>query len=322
MTFSIIIPTCNRGAILTQAVKSVLDQTFSDFEVVILDDGSTDDTQNRLRPFLSDSRIHYLLRPNAGVAAARNTGVAASSGTFISFLDSDDLWKPHKLELESTFLRGHPTVDALFSDLEKYDGDDHIASFMRATPVFSHFLSQTPFPDGIEITNRQMFLCLLREVPVKPTSLTITRRAFEKTGGFNEAFRRSSDWEFLLRLARHAHFGYLDTPLAVLRISSDSLHRHNYLLGQLASLRLLSLIRRTLTDDREAMAAVNFGIADVYKYIGWHYIERQDRFAAVLNYVRGAIDTRQADLLLRALGVYMPHRLRDTFKRAGANTVT
>src|SRR5262249_45705893 len=158
------------------------------------------------------------------VSAARNLGVRHSRGELLAFLDSDDLWRPGKLACEVDFLSRHPEVDAVFSDLEKRDGDRVYPSFMRQTAVFSRRLRGHSYPDGLVLEPREMRLCLLEEVPIKPSALTVRRTAFEEVGGFDENWSSSEDWEFLLRLARGHRFAYLDRPLAVLFISPDSLH--------------------------------------------------------------------------------------------------
>src|SRR5262245_19101881 len=98
---SVIIPAYNAEAFIADTIRSVLAQTYQDFEVIVVDDGSRDGTAKALQPFESRVRLHT--QANAGVATARNTGVGLATGTFIAFLDADDLWLPHKLEQQLTF---------------------------------------------------------------------------------------------------------------------------------------------------------------------------------------------------------------------------
>lgn len=135
---SVVIPAFNRGYILGEAIQSVLDQVHRNFELIIVDDGSTDDTNQVVRGF-KDGRIRLLRHPrNAGVAAARNTGLAAAQGEFISFLDSDDIWHTDKLARELAFLANCPKSDAVFTDL-KYEGELPAASVVRIFPCFPNF---------------------------------------------------------------------------------------------------------------------------------------------------------------------------------------
>ena len=106
---SVIVPTYNRTRFLPISIKSILAQTFEDYEIIIVDDGSTDDTSTVVRSF-SDSRIKYIRQSNAGQAAARNTGLSHAAGEYIGFLDDDDLYVPSALQVLSTCLDKHPDI--------------------------------------------------------------------------------------------------------------------------------------------------------------------------------------------------------------------
>ena len=107
---SVIIPTFNYGRFLEQAIQSVLGQTFQDFELIVVDDGSTDDTREVLARFESDRRVRCLFQANRGDAAARNTGILNAGGRYVAFLDSDDYWMPEKLERQLGIMRSDPTA--------------------------------------------------------------------------------------------------------------------------------------------------------------------------------------------------------------------
>src|SRR6267142_1675808 len=115
--------------------RPVFTQTYGNFELIVVDDGSTDDTVERLRR-IGDRRLSIVTISHGGVSAARNAGIAVASGALIALLESDDLWLPHKLASEVDFLVRHPEVGVVFGDLEKYDGVQHVGSFMRTTDVF------------------------------------------------------------------------------------------------------------------------------------------------------------------------------------------
>jgi glycosyltransferase involved in cell wall biosynthesis len=274
-----------------------------------VDDGSSDDTAVRLAG-ITDPRLRYVRRPHAGVSATRNAGVALAAGELVAFLDSDDAWKPQKLTGEVGFLEAHPEVQAVFSDLEKYDGDLFIASFMRASPLFGRRLAGVAYPEGVVLPRREMYLYLLQEVFIKPSALTLYRDAFKRTGGFDERWTSSEDWEFLLRLAKWAQFGYIDRPLAVLRLSADSLHRIDQPRGETAMLRLLARERDALRHDPEALAAVRRGLRERVKQFAWYYEDGGRPLRAALVYLRGFRITRDPRLLVRAAGVWTPRALR------------
>jgi glycosyltransferase involved in cell wall biosynthesis len=142
MLVSVVLPTFNRGYCLERAIRSVLGQTYPDWELIVVDDGSTDDTQAVLESF-KDPRIRVFRHSvNRGVAAARNTGLAAARGEFIAFLDSDDEWRPDKLTKQLDVMTRAPTRQLAFTDLVWRRGDVEAGSFARTLPVFSKLLHQ------------------------------------------------------------------------------------------------------------------------------------------------------------------------------------
>jgi len=301
---SVVIPTYNRAHSVGDAIMSVLRQTMSDLECVVVDDGSTDSTPALLAS-INDPRLRVILGRHAGVAAARNLGVAHARAPLVAFLDSDDLWRPDKLAHEVSYLDRHPEVDAVFSDLEKQDGGDVYLSFMRETAVFSGLLGEREYPDGVALSRREVFLLLLEEVPIKPSALTLRRSAFLKAGRFDETWSSSEDWEFLLRFARAHRFGYIDLPLALLRVGDDSLHRTDQARGDSAMIRLLLRERRLLRDDPEARVAVQRGLVTRVKHFGWHHGDAGRRRAAASVFLRGFVITLSPGLLVRALAALL-----------------
>ncbi len=321
MKVSVVVPTYNRGPLLAEAIASALAQTHGDLEVVVVDDGSTDDTRERVAA-IGDRRLRYLHQPNAGVSAARNRGLAAATAPLVAFLDSDDLWKPDKLAREVAFLRRHPDAAAVFTDVEKRDGDLVVPSFIAETPVFSRLVAGRPAADGLVLDRRRMQLCLLEEVPILPSAFTIRRPALDRTGHFDETWSSWEDWEFFLRLAAWACIGYLGRPLVVLRITGTSLHRLDAERGRSLMLRLLLRERRRLAGDAEAQAAIRRGLVRLRKHMGWHYLAAGRRRAALASYLRGYGETREAGLLVRAAATVLPRawqvRAAARGRRAGA----
>ena len=304
VTVSVVIPTYNRARVVGEAIESALAQTHENLEVIVVDDGSVDDTAKRVGR-LRDPRLRYLGREHAGVSSSRNAGIAAASGDLVSFLDSDDLWKPDKIEAEVAALAAHPTAGGVFSDLEKLEGATVVPSFMRRTRVFSRQLDGRAYPEGLLLSSRALYLCLLQEVPIKTPALTVRRRALERVGGFDERWTSSEDWEFLLRFARHESLLYLDRPLAVIRLSEDSLRLGDQERGELTMLRLLVSERRRLSDP-EARRAAAAGIVERAKHLSWYYRDTGRRGAAMRTCLGAFRVVWDAELLLRALMVWGP----------------
>jgi glycosyltransferase involved in cell wall biosynthesis len=312
---SVIIPTYNRGYILSQAIESVLAQTMRDFELIIVDDGSTDGTSDIVRGF-SDSRIHYIQQANAGPGMARNRGVAEASSQYVSFLDSDDLWTPDKLSRCLTFLSKHPEVGGMFHDLEWRNGDEVRPSFVRThSGRMLAWLAGKSYPEGILMPERELQLILLQEVPIKTPTLTVDTLAFKRSGGFNN-WAWGEDWEFLLRFVKQNRLAYLDRPLCIVRKNSpDSVQLKEIKRNFAVACELLSSQRLLIsTQDTEALAAISIGITQLARGMSWEYLKRGKRLAAIDIYLTGFVKTGSVELLLRALGVCLPISLLRTAK--------
>ena len=195
---SIVCPTFNgatRGY-LREAIESALDQTFKDYELIIVDDGSTDHTKEVCEPYLEDSRVHYMFQPNAGPASARNTGISASTGEFICFLDDDDIWKAEKLQRQIEYidaqLSNFSNWGMVFTWVELIDAQGNIIGYRghrQEGTIYKYLL----FEHIIDATS----------------SVLVKRGVFDKIGLFDEAFKQCEDWDMWLRIAKN----YLIFPI-------------------------------------------------------------------------------------------------------------
>ena len=144
---SVIIPTYQYDSFIGEAIDSVLAQTYKDYELIVVDDGSIDRTREIISKY--GSNINYIYQENKGLAAARNTGIRATKGEYLSFLDADDAWLPNKLEVEVEFLDTHPVVGMVYSNY-----------FYFGSRVSTRNSSFTALPDGSEIPSKPLFLVL------------------------------------------------------------------------------------------------------------------------------------------------------------------
>lgn len=233
---SVIIPTYNRWPMIAEAVQSVLAQTFEAFELIVVDDGSTDNTARRLSS--SDSRLRIFSQPHAGVAAARNAGVAISLGKYIAFLDSDDLWSPAKLEIQADFMERNSGVHICQTQ------EIWIRGGVRVNPKARHRK-----PSG-DIFRRSLELCL-----ISPSAVMMTKELFYWVGGFDESFPVCEDYDLWLRIAaRHPVF-LIDTPLATKRGGhADQLSRSVWGMDRFRVLAIAKLLRFGLVGDRRQWA--------------------------------------------------------------------
>lgn len=180
---SVIIPTFNRADKVVRAISSVLDQTFTDFEIIVVDDGSTDGTKGAVARF--DDRITYIEHSlNLGVSAARNTGIRKSTGEFIAFLDSDDWWLPEKLQVQMGFFDSHTQAVALQTE------EIWIRNGRRVNPKIKHLK-----PSG-NIFEPSIKLCL-----ISPSAVMIKRSLLEEVGLFDENLPACEDYDLWLRIS-------------------------------------------------------------------------------------------------------------------------
>ncbi len=185
MRVSVVIPTYNCAAWLPSCLDGVFAQTFPDLEVIVVDDGSTDGTAEALSPWRE--RIRYLRQPNAGVAAARNAGLRASSGPLVAFLDADDLWAERKLELQIAALAAEPAAGLVCSDFSIAHAD--------GTLLESWFRERGGFETG------RVFSALVRRCFIFTSTVVMRRSLLDALGGFDESVGWGDDYNMWLRAA-------------------------------------------------------------------------------------------------------------------------
>ena len=187
---SVIIPTFNRAWKVCRAIRSVLDQTFSDYEIIVVDDASTDDTGKSLEEFAGSIKLITHVE-NRGVSASRNSGIEGAKGNCIAFLDSDDYWLPEKLETQISFFRENP--DALICQANEI----WVRKGRRVNPAKKHIK-----PSG-DIFVPSLKLCL-----VSPSAVMVKRSLFDEVGLFDEEFPVCEDYDLWLRIS-HKYPVYL-----------------------------------------------------------------------------------------------------------------
>lgn len=205
---TVIIPAYNQGHYLGQAIDSALAQTRDDFEIIVVDDGSTDDTAAVARAYAADARVRYIHQPNAGLSAARNTGIRNARGRYLTFLDSDDLFLPQKLEQLTAHLEADSRLGLVSGQAIPID-----ESGARLGAIFDQ-----PLPDE----GRRLLL----GNPLHVGSVLLRRSWQEKVGLFDETLRSYEDWDMWLRLAlAGCPMASLDTPVSLYRFHTAQMTR-------------------------------------------------------------------------------------------------
>ena len=212
-TVSVVIPTYNREATLPCAIESVLAQTFEDFELLVIDDDSTDDTADVVDRF-DDARIRYLSHGrNEGGSAARNTGIERATGTYIAFLDSDDEWLPTKLERQVDRLESRPAEwVAVYCGyhVQRHGTTRTLRTLLRKV------IGSASTRHGKEGGRELIRDVLMIQLPTGGASTLMVRAdALDEIDGFDETFERHQDWEFLIRLLRVGKLAYVNEKLMV-----------------------------------------------------------------------------------------------------------
>jgi GT2 family glycosyltransferase len=229
---SVIVPTYNRANCLAQAVESVFAQTYGDVEVLLIDDGSTDDTPGLVeRRWGAEPRLRYLRQENRGVSAARNLGLRSARGAYIALLDSDDSWMPWKLEAQLACLAAFPDAGMVWTDMQATDPDGRIVDprylrtmyhayrwftpehLFRTTRPLAQILN--PVPDALRtatVRYGDIFSPMLMGNLVHTSTVLLRRTRLEQVGTFDESMRTGEDYDFHLRTCRAGPVAFLDAP--------------------------------------------------------------------------------------------------------------
>jgi glycosyltransferase involved in cell wall biosynthesis len=217
---SVVIPSYNSARYLPQAIDSVLAQGFRDLEVLVVDDGSTDDTGDVMKRY--GPPVRYIQQSNSGVAVARNRGIEESQGRYVAFLDADDTWLEHKLEKQLAALEAYPDCGLCYSAFTAVGAD--------LTPLYVGRSNRrgAAFEDLLMRGNVVGSIC----------SVLCERKLLADTGGFDASLSQCADWDMWVRLAAHTDFIYLDSELVTYRQHDTNMSRNAPLLER-DSLRVL-----------------------------------------------------------------------------------
>lgn len=206
-TVTVIIPTYNRAGLLCNAIESVLGQTYGDYELLIVDDGSTDETRSVVGGY-ADDRIRYLYKENGGVSSARNVGIARAEGGAVAFLDSDDTWEPGYLQTMNDALTRHPDVGVVYTTVNQCYSDGRTDYEHRAEYCRSGWIFEALFLKSFIYVQAAMF---------RKTCLTGIL--------FDETVNRCDDIDFFLRLSLKAPFLYVPSRLVNRNVLESSVSR-------------------------------------------------------------------------------------------------
>jgi glycosyltransferase involved in cell wall biosynthesis len=259
---SVIIPTYNRGYIIGKTIESVLNQSYSHLELIIVDDGSTDDTRAIIERY--GTKIRYIYQENAGLATARNTGLLTAEGEFIAFQDSDDVWLPWKLHAQVAIMRKFPELALVWTDMTAVNDNSEVIREKYLSTMYSVYqrikteehlphhgmvrdfwidcpadLQHVSFRYGDIYSS--MFLGNL----VHPPTALLRRQHVHKTGGLDVTFAWTcEDYEFFWRLSCHGLGAIIEAPSMLYRVDADDQLTKPHLVLYIARGNLIALQRR------------------------------------------------------------------------------
>jgi glycosyltransferase involved in cell wall biosynthesis len=306
--FTTIIPSYNNEATLRETLQSIVEQQRGSDEIIVVDDGSTDNSAAAVRDF---QNVRYIRQDNSGVSVARNTGIEAAANDWIALCDGDDIWTPEKLLVVERCIHHLPQCEFFFHDFFLF-GHGRKTDFQNAAEsadtIFPFFLenSQTyrqmmKNHHHISLTKQDkstiplyydnIFQWLILGNIILPSSIVFHRRLYRNHGGFSPDFRSAEETEFFLRLAKKMSFGYIDMPLAGYRKSRGGLTGNiPFLLGNAEK----ALRMHTINDTaiyRKYKKNINLAFARRYSRLASHYLKTHDRRSCWTNLGKGVKHT-------------------------------
>ncbi len=306
---SVIIPTFNRSSLVIAAIESALNQTYQQVEVLIIDDGSNDDTKEKIKQ-LSDYRLKYYFQFNAGVASARNHGFRVAQGEFIAFLDSDDRWYPEKLELELLALQAFPDAKMVWTEMSAIDVQGNILheKYLRKMYQTYRFFSQpealfsssrflknlnpTIFPNlspFITFWVGNIFSGMSLGNLVHTSTVLIRAQAQKEVGFFNELYRTGEDYPFHLKMSSLGPAVFIDAPLILYRIGSeDALTSPENLLE--ISQNFLSTIESNFQNHSHKIQLprklIRKGLSEAHLWVAEQLLQKGKNFQAIQHTIK------------------------------------
>jgi glycosyltransferase involved in cell wall biosynthesis len=251
---SIIVPCYNYGHFLHETLNSVQKQTYQNWECIIVDDGSTDNTKKVAEEYCKkDSRFNYLYKTNGGLSSARNTGLKASKGEYIQLLDADDLIEDKKLEIHSEYLSAHPETDIVYGSMMRFLHNN------RAVTFYTNPDNDYNWMPEISGKGRTVLNTLLFDNIMVVSSPLLRKSVIEKTGYFNEQLFSAEDWEYWLRCClQNIHFQFLkhDNTLTLIRTHEHSMMT-NYITMVENQMRTRKILSSMLSDEYRTQRLVN-----------------------------------------------------------------
>lgn len=289
-TVSIVLPTYNRAHLLPSVLETILSQDYEDFDLVIVDDGSTDNTLEVISEFQArDSRLRYIRLPeNRGPGFARDEGLNRAVAKYIALADSDDLWVPGRLKEQVEILDQHPEIEILFGD---YLNIDHVHESRNTgfslSAVGMQALILRRLSDDLWIIERGLEKAILRSNFIGTPTMLLRKEVFARVGGFDHMLQTSEDLEFHWRAATlGAQYAFINKPLIERHVHRDSLTAQGVtpLIQRLEALRKCHALSRSI-DCPELLTSIRSAELRTCRNLIFRYGEQKQRVNACRVYI-------------------------------------
>lgn len=260
---SVVIPAYNAMTYLPDTLNSVLQQTFSSFEVLIIDDGSTDHIQAWVAQNITDSRVKLIAQANQGLSAARNTGIANAQGEYIAFLDADDLWEPTKLEVQVHYLDNNSAVGLVYNWIGVIDAEGKPTGRVWGGNIEGNVLE--------EILQRNIIDC---------PSVLVRRKCFDELGVFDTMLRSVEDWDMWIRIATRYPFAVTKEPLVYYRQHASNMSK-NWRVMEQAFHQVIEKSFQSVPSQLQYLRNNSLGYANLC--LAWKALQSKDRDAQLAS---------------------------------------
>jgi Glycosyl transferase family 2 len=254
---SIVIPAYNAMTYLPDTLASVFQQTFRDFEILLVDDGSTDSLPIWVAQTVSE-RVKLIYQPNQGLSAARNTGIMHSESEYIAFLDADDLWHPTKLAQQVQWLDAHPTIGLIYNWTAQIDAAGNPTGRVLGSAIAGNILPQ--------MLQRNIIDC--------PSSVLVRRQCFDRVGLFDRTLRSVEDWEMWIRIAATHPIAVICQPLVYYRQHPSNMSK-NWRVMEQSFDRVITKAFASAPPELQDLKPKSLGSAAMV--LAWKALQSQDR---------------------------------------------
>jgi glycosyltransferase involved in cell wall biosynthesis len=267
---SVIIPTYNHGRYVGKAINSVLNQTYKDFEIIVVDDGSTDNTRHLIDTY--ENQIEYIYQENQGLASARNTGIQASQAKYVAFLDADDWFAKENLEIKVAYMEDHPDAAWVYSDWQYLDDKGNYLE--KGSTIFKYAHKKLTGHLFEELVYNRNF--------ISPCTVALKKKILEEVGYFDPSVICQEDLDLWLRISLRYPAHYIDKVLVYVTALPGSLSRDfsKWVSGNAVIVeKLKHLIPRNLKNREKILDKI---IADKHTFLGRDFFQR-GRFNEAIN---------------------------------------